>query len=215
MFTGIIEDVGTIEQVRPGEGGGRTLVIKTALDPSTIGIGDSIATSGVCLTVTKKDGPLFTVDIGPETIVRTTMGELEVGSPVNLERSVTLSQRLGGHLVQGHVDAVGRIARVTPRENAFDLEVSAPPEVLRLAIPRGSIAIDGISLTLTGRTSSAFTVMIIPHTRRVTTLGAKNAGARVNLEADLIARYVAGLLEGGTAEARGGLTEAFLKENGF
>lgn len=195
MFTGIIEDVGTIDSLRPGDGGGRTLAIRSPFDPSTIAVGDSISTSGVCLTVTAKEGSSFTVDLGPETIARTTLGELGVGSFVNLERSVTLSQRLGGHLVQGHVDGVGQILRVTPNENAFDLEVAAPEELLRLAVPRGSIAIDGISLTLTGRTSSAFTVMIIPHTWRVTTMGQKKAGDRVNLEADLIARYVAGLLE--------------------
>lgn len=214
MFTGIIEDVGTIVESRTGPGGGRVLSIRTAFDPATIAIGDSIATSGVCLTVTRLAAPVFSVDVGPETLLRTTLGALSTGARVNLERSVTLATRLGGHLVQGHVDAVGRIARVSRRDNAHDVEIEAPPEVLRLAIPRGSIAIDGISLTITGRTARTFSVMIIPHTWSATALGDRSAGDGVNLEADLIARYVAGLLEG-QPSASGGLTRELLERHGF
>lgn len=215
MFTGIIEHVGTIQTVSPGAGGGRVLTIRHAFEPSSIQLGDSIATSGVCLTVTKLEGDRFTVDVGPETLLRTSLGGLTSGARVNLERSVTLGTRLGGHLVQGHVDAVGKIARIARRENAYDLDIETPPSLLRMAVPQGSIAIDGISLTITGRTSSAFSVMIIPHTWQVTTLGERKIGDPVNLEADLIIRYVAGLLEG-SAKSAGGptLAELLAKEFG-
>lgn len=222
MFTGIIEDVGTVARVGPGAGGGRTLWIRHGFASGSVQVGDSVAHNGVCLTATRLDGDTFSVDAGPETLARTTVGELAAGHRVNLERAVTPATRLGGHLVQGHVDAVGRVRRVVPRENARDLEIEAPEEVLRLAIPRGSIAIDGISLTITGRTRETFSVSIIPHTWTVTTIAGLAAGSRVNLEADLLARYVAGLLEGfaggaagGAAGGGGGLTEAFLREHGF
>src|SRR5688572_23720124 len=122
MFTGIVEAIGTIERVESGAGGGKKLSVRSPFDPSTIQIGDSISHSGVCLTVVEMKGQTFAVDVGPETINRTTLGHLSVGSKVNLERSVTMQTRLGGHLVQGHVDAVGRIAKITPRENAHDYE---------------------------------------------------------------------------------------------
>lgn len=195
MFTGIVEGTGAIERVESGDGGGRRLWINSPFDPSTLAVGDSIATSGVCLTVVELKGSRFWVDVGPETLKRTTLGHLSVGSRVNLERSVTMQTRLGGHLVQGHVDAVGTIRKITPHENAHDYEFEAPAELLELAVPRGSIAIDGISLTITGRTETTFSVMIIPHTQKVTTLGDRKVGEGVNLEADLIARYVAGLLD--------------------
>jgi riboflavin synthase len=213
MFTGIIEDVGTIDRVSSGAGGGREIWIRTAFDPSTIAIGDSIAVSGVCLTVTKKDGDRFSIDAGPETLSRTTIGQLTGGARVNLERALTLAQRLGGHLVQGHVDAVGTVRSVRQRENAYDLTIEAPPDVMRLVASRGSICIDGISLTVTTVEGAQFGVSIIPHTWRVTTLRDRLEGAGVNLEADLIARYVARLLEG-RAES-GGITEAFLEKHGF
>lgn len=215
MFTGIVETVGTVARVSGGAGGGRVLVIRHDLDPGSISIGDSIATSGVCLTVTEKDGQTFSVDAGPETLARTTIGGLTSGAKVNLERSCTLETRLGGHLVQGHVDAVGTVRAVVPHDNAYDFTFEAPPEVLALAIPRGSIAIDGISLTVTGRTEETFSVMIIPHTWKVTTLGKAKAGTRVNLEVDMIARYVAGLLDAYRGEEKGGLTEDFLRRHGF
>jgi riboflavin synthase len=195
MFTGIVEGTGAIERVESGAGGGRKLSINSPFDPATLAIGDSISTSGVCLTVVELKGSRFAVDVGPETLKRTTLGHLSVGSKVNLERSVTMQTRLGGHLVQGHVDAVGKISKITPHENAHDFEIETPSEVLELAVPRGSIAIDGISLTITGRTERGFSVMIIPHTLKVTTLGDRRPGDGVNLEADLIARYVAGLLD--------------------
>lgn len=214
MFTGIIEDVGTLRSARPGAHGGQVLVVETHLDPKTIALGDSIAINGVCLTVTQLDGPRFSVDAGPETLARTSTGSLTAGARVNLERALTLSTRLGGHLVQGHVDEVGRVRAVTAHENAYDLTIDAPAELLRLIAPRGAITVDGISLTVTGVDPRGFSISVIPHTWRVTTLSARAPGSAVNLEADLMARYVARLLE--TREAAPArLTEAFLAEHGF
>jgi riboflavin synthase len=214
VFTGLIEATGEIVRTVSGQGGGRTLTIRAPFVKDGIAIGDSIATSGVCLTATKISGDTFDIDAGPETLARTTIGELQAGDLVNLERSATLATRLGGHLVQGHVDAVGTIAAVKKHENAWDLDVAAPDEVLRLAIPRGSITVDGISLTITGRSATSFSLSIIPHTYAVTTIKNVVVGSRVNLEVDLIARYVAGLL-GFAQSPRPGITEAFLKEHGF
>ena len=216
MFTGLIEAQGKVVASRPGPAGGRTLVLRANfVRDGGVRLGDSIATNGVCLTATKIEGDTFSVDAGPETLERTTIGRLAVGAQVNLERSATLATRLGGHLVQGHVDAVGRVRSVAQRENAWDLWIEAPAELLRLAVPRGSIAVDGISLTITGREDGAFSISIIPHTWAVTSIRGAAAGTLVNLEADLIARYVAGLLEQVGPAPKPGLTEAFLKEHGF
>jgi riboflavin synthase len=214
MFTGIIEDVGRIERLVGGPNGGKELTVRTALDPSTLKIGDSIAVSGVCLTATRIEGPRFWVDAGPETLARTTIGALSAGSAVNLERALTLASRLGGHLVQGHVDGLGTLDAVSNRENATDLRILAPKELLPLIAPRGAITVDGVSLTVTGVEGATFTVSIIPHTQDVTTLSRLQPGARVNLEADLFARYVARILEA-TASARSSLSEEFLREHGF
>lgn len=215
MFTGIIEDVGVVERISTGPEGGRRLAIRSHFPPESLATGDSIATGGVCLTVVEHGGGQFAVDVGPETLARTTLGRLVAGARVNLERAVTPATRLGGHLVQGHVDAVGRVARIARRENAYDVEIEAPDDLLALCAPRGSITVDGISLTLTGRTPRAFSVSIIPHTWAVTTIAERRVGDGVNLEADVIARYVAGLLAWTKDAGGGGVTERFLTENGF
>lgn len=224
MFTGIIEDLGQVERVQTGPRGGRILTVSTRLDPASLNIGDSIATSGVCLTMTRLSGQTFEADAGPTTLERTTIGRLGPGQKVNLERSVTPNTRLGGHIVAGHVDGVGRVIQVRPNENAFTVEIEAPPDVLALTIPRGSVAVDGISLTVAARADRTFSIMVIPHTWRATTLQHLSPGATVNLEVDLIARYVAGLLErygapaGLTAsdgEPSRRLTESFLATHGF
>ena len=194
MFTGIVEDVGSVARIEPGRHGGRVLQIRTAFPPESMAIGDSICTNGVCLTATAIGGGAFTADAGPETLSRTTIGQLKVGSKVNLERSVTPSTRLGGHLVMGHVDAVGRVRTLTKRENAWDFRIEAPVDVLRLIIPRGSVAVDGISLTVTARDSQTFGLSIIPHTWTVTSMADMHPNDAVNLEVDVIARYVEGLL---------------------
>jgi riboflavin synthase len=191
MFTGLIEAMGVVSAADDLPEGGRRLVVQSDLE---VGVGDSVANSGVCLTAVEVTPQTFAVDVGPETLARTTMGRLAAGDAVNLERALLPTTRMGGHLVQGHVDAVGEIRSIAVRDNAFDIWVDAPPEVLRLVIPRGSVAVDGISLTVTDRDDAGFSVCIIPHTWNVTTLGQAEVGQGVNLEADLMARYIADLL---------------------
>ncbi|MFO0724673.1 MAG: riboflavin synthase [Myxococcota bacterium] len=211
MFTGIIEDVGTVHEIHSGKKGGKELVISTALDVDTLALGDSVAVSGVCLTVVRLEARGFAVDVGPETLERTTIGELVRGRRVNLERALTLEKPLGGHLVSGHVDGVGVVEGLVRRENAVDYDIEAPLELLPLIAARGSITIDGISLTVTRADRRGFSVSIIPHTLAQTTLAERGVGTRVNLEVDVIARYVARLLEMKT----GGIDESFLKKHGF
>lgn len=214
MFTGIVEGLGEVRSVRAGAGGGRTLEIRHPFEPSRVEIGDSIAHDGACLTATGVGVGTFTVDAGPETLARTTVGDFSPGRAINLERAVTLQTRLGGHLVQGHVDAVGRVRSVAQRENAWDLWIDVPAELLQLVIPRGSVAVDGISLTVTGRDAKGFSISIIPHTWKVTSLKDRGPGARVNVEADLLARYVQGLLEP-LGDGERGLTLEKLRALGY
>ncbi len=218
MFTGLVEDVGRVERVEAlpsasTSGGGRRLTLSGRLLDEELPVGASLAVDGVCLTVTNWQKGRVTAEVGPETIARTTHGELRVGATVNLERPMRLGDRLGGHMVAGHVDAVGKIEAVKPRGAAIDVSVGAPPELLRYIVEKGSIAIDGISLTVNRVDSKGFEVSIIPHTQTATTLTKKGAGARVNLEVDLIGKYVEKLL-GGYPLARG-VTIEVLKENGF
>ncbi len=211
MFTGIVEGLGRIAAVRPGSGGGKTLEVEHGFSPNGVAVGDSVALNGVCLTATTVAHHRYTVDAGPETLDRTTVGQLAAGHRVNLERAATLSTRLGGHLVQGHVDAVGRIRSVEARQNAWDLWVELDPATLRLVVPRGSVTVDGISLTVTGRDATGFSISIIPHTWEVTALSDRTHGSSVNVEVDLIARYVDALLE----PARPGLSFERLAELGY
>lgn len=191
MFTGLIEAMGVVAAADDQREGGRRLAVQSDLE---VGVGDSVAHSGVCLTVVEVTAGTFAVDVGPETLARTTMGRLAPGDAINLERALLPTTRMGGHLVQGHVDAVGEVRSIAARDNAFDIWVDAPAEVLRLVIPRGSVAVDGISLTVNDRDDAGFAVCIIPHTWNVTTLGQAQVGQGVNLEADLMARYIADLL---------------------
>jgi len=192
MFTGLVEAMGEVSSAVDEPDGGRRLAVAADFG---VEVGDSIATNGVCLTAVEIDRGRFAVDVGPETLARTTMGRLRTGDRLNLERALLPTTRLGGHLVQGHVDAIGWLRSVTPRDNAYDLWFDAPDEVLRLVIPRGSVAVDGISLTVVDRDATGFSVCIIPHTWEVTTLGRAEVGDPVNLEADLMARYVDALLD--------------------
>jgi len=213
MFTGIVEATGKIARAdRQSEA--VTLVIATDLDPGDIGA--SLAIDGTCLTVTAKTAGAVTAVVGPETLAKTTLGALRVGNEVNLERPMRLGDRLGGHLVLAHVDATGAIQSKTPAGSAVEIWIAAPPEIMRYIIIKGSIAVDGISLTVNRATETAFEVTIIPHTRDATTLDRKAVGAQVNLEADLIGKYVERLFE---ARAAGfppsGLTLEKLKEYGF
>ncbi len=205
MFTGIVEEMGTVRQVRPGNGGAvLEIACKTVLEGT--GLGDSIMVNGACLTVTEMSDSGFSADVSPETLSITTLNTLKIGSHANLERAMALGGRLGGHLVSGHVDGVGTLRTTRKVGKAVEIWVDAPAEVLDISVPKGSVTIEGVSLTINALDPSGFSVMIIPHTGTHTTLLSLSAGARVNLEADLIGKYVARLLKG----YRGGLNEADL-----
>jgi riboflavin synthase len=213
MFTGLVEDVGRIERVDAlPSGQGRRLAIRARLLDEPLPLGASLAVDGVCLTVTSAAAGQVTCDVGPESLERTTLGRLTVGTEVNLERPMRLGDRLGGHLVAGHVDGVGHVESVRARAEAVDYTVAAAPALLRYVVEKGSITIDGISLTVNRVDDRGFSVSIIPHTQKVTTLGKKGQGAPVNLEVDLIGKYVEKLLGGFTVP---GLSLAKLKEHGF
>jgi riboflavin synthase len=194
VFTGIIEELGRVRAIQHREGGARLeLASTTVLEDARVG--DSIAVNGCCVTVVGRGDDWWAADAVIETLERTAFGALEVDEPVNLERPLRLSDHLGGHLVQGHVDAVGHVISSTPlADGSTRFTFSAPPEVLRYVVEKGSVAVDGISLTVAALADAAFDVAIIPHTLAVTTLGHKGTGAPVNLEADLIAKYVERLL---------------------
>jgi len=189
MFTGIVEELGEVASREDGR-----IVVRCATVTDDSSIGASVAVNGVCLTVVENDGRSLAFDLSPETLSRTTLGGLREGSPVNLERPVTLATRLGGHLVQGHVDGVGAIARIARNGDGVELTVEAPDAVVRYLVEKGSVAVDGVSLTVAGRSARTFDVALIPHTLDVTTLGRSKPGDPVNLEADVIAKYVEGLL---------------------
>jgi riboflavin synthase len=189
MFTGIVEELGA---VRSQEGGRVVVECSTVTEDSPIGA--SVAVNGVCLTVVANDGRSLTFDLSPETLARTTLGSLEAGWPVNLERPVTLATRLGGHIVQGHVDGVGAIGRIDRDGDGAEVTVEAPESVARYLVEKGSVTVDGVSLTVAARNGRSFDVALIPHTLAVTTLGRIAPGDPVNLEADVIAKYVEGLL---------------------
>jgi riboflavin synthase len=193
VFTGIIEEMGVVKTVTNGKSGtGLTILAKTVLEGLTIG--DSIAVNGVCQTVVGFDPTQFTVDVSPETMKVTTLGTGKAGDPVNLERAMRLSDRLGGHLVTGHVDGVGTVRDRAQDANAIQMTIAAPHEILKLCVLKGSIAVDGISLTINEVTAQGFRVTLIPHTAKVTTLGVKRVGDPVNLETDLIGKFVERLL---------------------
>lgn len=193
MFTGIIEAEGRVEEIRPRPVSKR-LTVATGLDLAKLPIGASIAVDGVCLTVVDRGSGRFSADVGPETLARTTLGDLRAGDRVHLERPLRLGDPVGGHLVQGHVDGTGRIASSADRGDAREIQIDAPPEVARALFVKGSIAVDGISLTINQVRAGRFSVTLIPHTLAVTALGGKPVGARVNLEADPIAKQVEALV---------------------
>jgi riboflavin synthase len=194
MFTGIIEEMGVVKAVVKGvQGTAVTIFAKAVLND--LHVGDSIAISGACLTVVGCEDDGFRVDVSPETIKVTTLSRLKAGDPINLERAVRVNARLSGHFVTGHVDAIGMIRERVQEANAIHLWIEAPREVLRYCVPKGSVTVDGVSLTINEVTAESFRVTIIPHTAQVTTLGVKRAGDAVNLEADLIGKYIDRLLQ--------------------
>jgi len=206
MFTGIIEETGKVLSASATR-----LVIAAKQVVDGMKPGDSIAVNGACLTVTDFDRSSFSVDVMPETLKRTNLGQLKSGDSVNLERPVALGGRLGGHLVQGHVDDTGRVVSLEREGDALLFRFEAPPEIMRYTVPKGFIAVDGISLTIMDKDSDSFRVSVVEYTRRNTTLGSRKAGDVVNLEADIIAKYVAQF----TRPQTSGLTAAFLVEHGF
>jgi riboflavin synthase len=194
MFTGIVEEMGAVSAIEKSLAGTRmTLLASTVM--SDLKVGDSVSVSGTCLTVVSRGEREFSVEVSPETLAVTTLGQLTTGAPVNLERAMRLNERLGGHMVAGHVDGIGTILVRQPDSNAIILECEAPKEILRYCVPKGSITVDGISLTINQVTDGSLAVAIIPHTAKITTLGLKQVGDRVNLESDLIGKYVERLLQ--------------------
>jgi riboflavin synthase len=192
MFTGLVEEGGTVRRVTPGEAGARLeIAARTLLEG--LAVGDSVAVNGACLTAVAVAADGFAVDAVAETLRRTALGAAAPGDRVNLERPMRLGDRLDGHLVQGHVDGVGTVRGVRPEGESAILEIAAPPGVLRYVVEKGSITVDGVSLTVAGRLADAFTVALIPHTMAVTTLGPQALGRPVNLEADVVAKYVEAL----------------------
>jgi riboflavin synthase len=190
MFTGIVEELGRVAAIQALPDNAIRITIEGPTVLSDANLGDSICVNGVCLTVAEQNGDQFTADVMSETINRTTIGDLLAGSQVNLERPVTLATRLGGHLVQGHVDAVGTVSAREHSENWDVVTITPPKELLKYVVEKGSITIDGTSLTVSAVTDSTFSVSLIPATLEKTTLGIRQIGDRVNLEVDVLAKYV-------------------------
>jgi riboflavin synthase len=195
VFTGLVEDVGTIAEVAPVPGGGARLSVRTRLPDADLAHGASIAVDGACLTVVDRKNASFSADVSMETLRRTTLGDRRPGDAVNLERPLALGERVGGHLVLGHVDGVGRIRSREQAGEAVRLVVEVPADLLPLVVEKGSVGLDGISLTVNELVGAdAISLMLIPETLRATTWGAKRAGDRVNVEADILGKHVARLL---------------------
>lgn len=215
MFTGIVEEVGRVRRVTAGGRAGQ-LSIRCARVLEGTKLGDSIAVNGVCLTVTALLPDGFTADVMPETLRRSGLGTLRPGDGVNLERAMPADGRFGGHIVSGHIDGLGRITAFRREENAVWITVAASPSLLLLVVEKGSIAIDGVSLTVAAVGDGDFQVSVIPHTAKETVLLDKQTGDPVNLETDIVGKYVARLLGGGAAAAPAkGINLDFLAEHGF
>ncbi len=205
MFTGIIEEIGKVTSVQSGN-----LVIAAGDVLQGMGVGGSLAVNGVCLTITSLNNASFSADLMAETLKRSNLGLLRAGNKVNLERPLALGGRLGGHLVQGHIDATGRVASVRWHDEAKLIRCEASPEVMRYVVEQGFIAVDGLSLTVVTRDTSSFQVSLVAYTRQHTTLGERQVGDLLNLEVDIIAKYVEQF-----QVRRSGVTVDFLQEHGF
>ncbi len=211
MFTGIVEDVGTIVSLSPLRAG-TSVTVATRLPAGEFALGESVAVSGVCLTVSGKGEGKFTADVSRETLSRTTLSSARPGTRVNLERALTLSGRLGGHIVYGHVDGTGTIRGIRPQGEARVFHIEADPSIMKFVVYKGAVAVDGVSLTVGVVRPDGFELTLIPLTMDRTTLGSSRPGERVNLEADIVGKYVLRHLEGGGG---GGVTLDFLKQHGF
>ena len=216
MFTGIIEEIGTVRAIT-SQAAGTTLRIAAEQVTEGTRVGDSIAVNGVCLTVAACSGREFTADVMPETVRLTSLSRLRPGSRVNLERAMTPSGRLGGHIVSGHVDACGEVVSVVPDGIARRVSIALAPELLKYIARKGSVTLDGVSLTVVAVDERSFAVSLIPQTRSATTLGELGTGSRVNVEVDLLARYTERLLSAQSPQHQqpGSLSLEWLAENGF
>ena len=215
MFTGIVEEIGVVKSIKSGEKSSKITIGASKVLKGSL-LGDSISTNGICLTVCKIGENYFEVDIMFESLKRSNLGDLKVGDKVNLERALTIESRLGGHIVSGHIDGVGKILLIQKEENSVLITVKAPPEILKYIVEKGSITIDGVSLTVISVNRETFKVGIIPHTLSETIILNKKQGDKVNLECDVIGKYVEKLLFGKTHKVKDSkISESFLKENGF
>jgi riboflavin synthase len=193
MFTGLVEETGQVVGIQLEERSAK-LTVSAPIVHQGLKLGDSVAVNGCCLTVIGQEGDCLTFDAVPETLIRTNLGSLCPGERVNLERSLEVGARLGGHFVQGHIDGVGTVLALTPDENAVVMEIGIPIPLRRYFVEKGSVAVDGVSLTVASALPTSFTVWTIPHTRAVTTLGDRRIGDRVNIECDLLGKYIERLL---------------------
>ena len=216
MFTGIIEGTGNVKSIQNVEEGLR-LEIEAEYNLERLNVGESIAVNGCCLTVTSRLGKAFWADLSDETLQRTTLKFLKEGDRLNLERPLLVGNRLGGHIVQGHIDGVGEVAAIENVGAARAITIRVPPELKRYIIEKGSIAVDGVSLTVNSAADATFSIMIIPHTQTVTTFMGLKAGSFVNLEVDIVGKYVEKLTHLDSEEYRKGseITKEFLKKHGF
>ncbi len=212
MFTGIIEDIGTVKAVQSGKNS-MQLTIASKKIVEDVHLGDSIAVNGICLTVVSFTNDSFTVDVMPESVKATSIQDVKVGSAVNLERAMSANGRFGGHFVTGHIDGTGTIIRKRPVENAVYYDIQITDELSRFCIPKGSVAIDGTSLTIFGIADHVLTVSLIPHTHEITLLGRKKVGDIVNIENDMLGKYVLHQVE--KQASKSNITEQFLRQNGF
>ena len=212
MFTGIIEEIGTVRQLRTG-GSSAVLTIAASLVPADLHIGDSIAVNGACLTVTSFTPAVFTADVIHETLLKSSLGGLQPGASVNLERAMRVDGRFGGHIVAGHIDGTGTIISIRKDGVANRYAIRADPSILRCIVTKGSIAIDGVSLTVADVNQDSFCVFVIPHTASRTVLSQRRPGDLVNLENDCIGKYVERLL--GQTDPQKGISEHFLSKYGF
>jgi len=219
MFTGIIQSIGSIENLQP-KGGDMALVVNTGkLDMTDVVLGDSIAVNGVCLTAVALTESSFTADVSRETLSLTSLGALSKGSKVNLEKALTLQTRLGGHMVSGHVDGLGSVESRHNDGRSTRFTINAPVEIAKYIAAKGSITIDGVSLTVNKVDQASFEINIVPHTLKETIMGEYQAGTKINLEVDVVARYLERLIQDGSlgesASLVNNITESFLADNGF
>lgn len=212
MFTGIVKELGQVERIQASADGARLTIRAFEIAPR-VQVGDSVAINGVCLTVTRKEGEQLWFDAVPETLRRSNLGMLKPGDRVNLEDSLRMGDAMGGHFVQGHVDTTGIVQRLVPEGNAVVMVIRVGEEWMRYLVPKGSVAVDGVSLTVVDVGTSDFSVWLIPHTRMVTTLGLRRAGDEVNVEFDMLAKYIEKLLQ--VRRESGGVDMALLRRAGF